>query len=972
MVARLQDALGSDYRIERELGGGGMSRVFLATEVGLKRSVVIKLLPPELTSDVMAARFRRELEVTAGLQHPHILPVLANGARGGLLYYITPFVEGETLRLRLSREGKLSVDDTVAILAELASALGYAHDRGVVHRDIKPENVLLSDGHAVLSDFGIAAVAASEGKSEAGGARLTEVGFSLGTPGYMSPEQATGENVLDGRSDLYSLAIVGFEMLTGSPPFVGASPMSVITQHLTKAPPNARELRSDVPAPLAAAIEKALAKKPSDRFQSAAAFRDALGARYSEVTGARARQRLRYVVAGVAALAAVVAAFVVTRGGNRTAKTGMDQNLIAVAPFDVFDPNYQVWREGLVDVLAANLDGAGPLRSVSPAVAVKRWKGDAAERTSAMEFARGLNAGVVIFGRVLASGRDTVRIEAAVVDATTERVIGEVQVRDDISRMDRIADSLSFRILAELGESRAIGLVRRGTIGSTSVPAIKAYLQGAQYYRRSAWDSATVYFQRAVASDSNFAPALRLLANAISWQTSVPGQQRPDLLPYALRAGANNHGLAPRESLLVASDSIFVALSRPLRIDLIARRQGSGLPTVDMYVQAKRLFDLLERATNRFPEDPEIWFKLGDARFHMGYLLPSTQTLVETRAAFDRAIALDSAFTPSYIHLVQVLNQLQDVQAMRAAMAKFLALEPGGEQAGGLRFATKLLDPATARDPKSLGELFRAADQRAISTAYQTLLYLNDSAETQVAVARAMRTGIEAGGVPQAFVEQARGSAAQAFVARGHLRDALAIAPNSTSLVVQAGLVGILPKDSVDRVVTRASAQPNGQSVWVMLTWLAIQRDVAGVRHLLDRLGKSKSEFTPATIPAAFIALARGDTAAAIHDFTLPDSVCLTWCPVARLHLARLLAARGEDAKAAPLYDQDFASVDVGKIMWMLDRGRVNQRLGNRAKAIDSYAYVTSAWQNPDPELKPIVDEARRGLSALRSDPPRQ
>ena len=250
------------------------------------------------------------------------------------------------------------------------------------------------------------------------------------------------------------------------------------------------------------------------------------------------------------------------------------------------------------------------------------------------------------------------------------------------------------------------------------------------------------------------------------------------------------------------------------------------------------------------------------------------------------------------------------------------------------------------------------------------MLYLNDSAETQVAVARAMRAGIEAGRVPQAFVEQGRASAAQAFIARGHLRDALEIAPNSTSLVVQAGLVGILPKDSVDQVVARA--QPNGRTVWAMLTWLAAQRDVAGVRRLLDRLGTTKSELTPATIPAAFIALARGDTAAAIHDFTLPDSVCLTWCPVARLHLARLLAARGEDAKAAALYDQDFASVDIGKIVWMLDRGRVNQRLGNRAKAIDSYAYVTSAWQNPDPELKPIVDEARRGLSALRSDPVRQ
>jgi serine/threonine-protein kinase len=955
---RVQTALGNAYRIERELGGGGMSRVFLATEVGLKRQVVIKVLPPELTSDVMTARFMRELEVTAGLQHPHIVPVLANGARDGLLYYITPYVQGESLRKRLEREGKLSVDSAVAILDELASALGYAHERGVVHRDIKPENVLLSGGHAVLADFGIAAIAAKEDRG-AGSTRLTDVGLSMGTPGYMSPEQATGE-VIDGRSDLYSLAVVGYEMLTGQPPFTGASPMSVITKHLTEVPPNVHTLRGDVPPALANTLAKALAKKPADRFQTAQAFRDALGGRYVATTETRGLPRWALAAAGLAVVALGALAFAMTRGGGREGT--LDANLVAVAPFDVFDPAYQVWREGLVDVLAANLDGAGPLRSVSPATAIRRWKGNTAERANAKDFAQSLNAGIVIFGRVLTSGRDTVRIEASLVDATTDRVIGEVRVRDDISRMDRIADSLSLRILAELGQSRAIGLVRRGAIGSTSVPAIKAYLQGAQLYRRSAWDSATAYLQRAVAIDSNFAPALRLLANAISWQTVARGEGRAEQVP-SLRADVSTLGLAPRESLLVASDSIFFALTN---------RRVSGPPDVDMYVLAGRLFDLLQRGTARFPDDAEIWFKLGDAAFHFAFLHPSTQTLVETRAAFDKAVALDSAFTPSYIHLVHVLNQLQDVEAMRKVMAQFLALEPGGEQAAGLRLAAQLLDPATPRDARSIGMLFESADQRAIPSAYNTLLYLNDTSETQVSLARAMRVGIEGGMVPATAVNQARFSMAQGFLARGHLRDAVDGAPGDASIMLQAGFVGLLPPDSVDRFFARASTRLYDAMVAPSLHWFAFRGDTIGARRLADALRARKRGFFPPAVGAGVLALARRDTAVAIRTFTMPDSVCLTWCSFARLHLARLLAATGDDAGAARIYDQDYPGVDVGKVLWMLDRGRVNQRLGNREKAIDSYAYVVGAWRNPDAELKPYADEARRGLEALRSDPSRR
>ena len=207
---QVQRALGGAYLIEREITGGGMSRLFLATERSLRRQVVIKLLPRELTSEVSAARFRREIELVARLQHPHILPVYAAGAEDGLLYFVMPYVPGESLRRRLERERQLPVSDALHILHEVSDALAYAHRSGIIHRDVKPENILLEQGHAVLTDFGIARALAQTKTGD----RLTRTGMSVGTPGYMAPEQVAGEERIDGRADVYALAVVGYASLT--------------------------------------------------------------------------------------------------------------------------------------------------------------------------------------------------------------------------------------------------------------------------------------------------------------------------------------------------------------------------------------------------------------------------------------------------------------------------------------------------------------------------------------------------------------------------------------------------------------------------------------------------------------------------------------------------------------------------------------------------------------------------------------
>ena len=310
----LQKSLGDAYRIERELPRGGMSRVFAATETALGRTVVLKVLSPELAATLSAERFKREITLAARLQHPHIIPLLSTGSAADSLYYTMPLVDGESLRERMARERPMPIETVSHILIEITSALAYAHGQGVVHRDIKPENVMFFHGSAVVLDFGIGkALTVATHAAEESGARITQRGMSLGTPTYISPEQAVGDPDLDHRADIYSLGVMAYEMLCGHPPFSGRSAQMVMAAHANQQPESIMKRRPDTPAPLADFVMQCLEKAPANRPQTADEIVQALKARRSTRTPAVRRLAsirpnvswLPWTIAAIATAAAI-------------------------------------------------------------------------------------------------------------------------------------------------------------------------------------------------------------------------------------------------------------------------------------------------------------------------------------------------------------------------------------------------------------------------------------------------------------------------------------------------------------------------------------------------------------------------------------------------------------------------------------------------------------------------------------------
>ena len=964
---RLQTALGDAFRLEGELGGGAMSRVFVAEETALGRKVVIKVLPPELAAGLSVDRFRREIQLSASLQHPHIVPLLSAGQADDLLYYSMPLVEGESLRARHARDGELPVPEAVRVLRDVGDALSYAHRHGVVHRDIKPDNVLLTDHHAVVTDFGVAKALDEAARQSS----LTGTGLALGTPAYMAPEQAAADPHTDHRADIYALGVLGYEILAGRPPFTGPSAQAVVAAHLVQAPTPLAELRPSVPPALAALVMRCLEKRPADRWQSAAELLHTLesfstpgdGVAAAGVTSPpRRRPVLRRPVALLALGAGLIAAAAGWLIFQRTRSAGpLDPNLVAVAPFDVPDPKLSLWREGLVDVLSRNLDGAGPIRSVPPTTVIRRWSGRA-DRLSASGLGRRTRAGLVVFGSLIGAGPDSARVTATALDVLAGRPLADIELRDAANRMDRLADSLTVRLLRELGRTRRIEVFRTGSLGSTSLPALKAFLQGEQWFRRAAWDSALASYEQAIALDSTFPLALRRAAQVLGWQRTAFDSVSEAL---ALRAGALNRGLAPRDSLLVTADSLFAALY-------------STIPVVDWSV-IRRVHAVAQELTQRYPDDFESWYILGEARYHVGS--PVGTGPRQALEAFDQAVANDSSFAPAYIHAVELALWLDGPEAGVRYATGYLRLEPTDVSASGIGLAQRIMRAARTR-PSEITQLLQNASPAALFDAGGALRHASDSSESIIAVARAL-VAAPAGDAQWLTPAARERRLGQSLLYRGHVRDAARILFDNPGtlppFLIEAALLSPTPPESAGPVFRRWLDEGSVPAVGALWWWSA-QRDSVSIRELerrSDSVARSSRDVGPRAIAVytaeaahAYLTLVRGDTAMAIRRFeALPDSLC-PFCYFHRLTLAQLLSARQEDQKAAQLLDRWLTELQVpSQVLWTLERARVAERLGDRETAAHDYQYVVDVWRRADSQLQPYVTEAREGLRRLAGEP---
>jgi eukaryotic-like serine/threonine-protein kinase len=507
----LQSALTGRYTIERQLGRGGMATVYLARDLKHDRLVALKVLHPDLAAALGAERFLREIRLAARLQHPHVLSVHdSGGAADGELWFTMPYVEGESLRARLEREGQLPVGDALRIAREAAEALDYAHRHGVIHRDVKPENILLAEDHCLLADFGIA-----RGLQE--GDRLTETGMAVGTPAYMSPEQASGERALDARTDIYALGCVLYEMLAGHPPFLGSSAREIVARHTLDPVPPLRTGRPDLPAAVERAAFKALAKTPADRFPTAGAFRDALTAGPA-VSSSRwwARRSARFAAAAaVLALGAVL--FWHRPIGGDTRSRGPSRS-IAVLPFANLssDQSDQYFSDGMSEELITALHAVPGLR-VAARTSAFAFRG---RNVKASEIGKELNVATLLEGSVRRAG-SRVRVNAQLIDAVGGYQLWaeeyERDIKDVFAVQDEISRSIVQALQVTLAEATPTPLVPRST---ASPEAHDLYLKGRYFFglriepgllRRSA-----EYFEQAVQADSLYASAYSGLSDASS------------------------------------------------------------------------------------------------------------------------------------------------------------------------------------------------------------------------------------------------------------------------------------------------------------------------------------------------------------------------------------------------------------------------------------------------------------------------
>ena len=540
LAAGLGSVVSDRYVIDRELGHGGMATVYLARDLRHDREVAVKVLEAHV-APAGAERFIREIRIAARLTHPHVLGVHDSGESNGRLYYVMPYVAGETLRSHLTRGGALPLADAVRLMRELADALAYAHGHGVVHRDLKPENVLLSGGHAVVADFGIAkAIAAATDHTALPNTSLTATGVAIGTPAYMAPEQAMGDTTLDHRADLYALGVVAYEMLAGSHPFDGRTAQALAAAHLTETPAPLADRRTDVPPALADVVMHLLAKDPAARPQRAedvvrSLDRVSTGAISPTPLHVRSSTRRLIIVAGMV-VAVVGAGIGLSRFSRRVATANAESiRSIAVLPFENTskDTTFDYLEDGITDQVRDALN-AIPGLTVKARGSSRRLKGQ-----DAREAGKRLAAAAVLQGAVSRSG-GRLHVTTELVRADDDAVLWSKTFDAAPESLPTVQDTIIRALTAQLSAAPAASDVQRRSLnvrGTANMDAYYLYLRGRHAADAFAWDKASALFRQAVAADPEFARALGALATSYS-NEPVLGRAPVDSMNRLARATA--------------------------------------------------------------------------------------------------------------------------------------------------------------------------------------------------------------------------------------------------------------------------------------------------------------------------------------------------------------------------------------------------------------------------------------------------
>ncbi len=623
LAQRLQLLFGSRYAVERELGHGGMACVYLARDLRFERPVAVKVLRPELAAALGPERFLREIEIAAQFQHPNIVPLFDSGSADGLLYYVMPYIEGESLADRLGRESQLSLAEAVAVAKDVAAALAYSHRRGVVHRDIKPHNIMLTDERAMVTDFGVA-----RALEQSGGERLSETGIAVGTPEYMSPEQAAGLSKLDGRSDLYSLGCVLYEMLSGDPPFTGRTPQAVLARQMQERTPSLEVVRPELPLAVFEVIERALAKVPAERFRSAEELAQALesvhGAESAVHRVVRRRRRLLVSVAVAAAAVAFLAWFGwAVIGSTRPRGTPTRMLAFPVEVSGVAGDGADGLGVDIVTALGGILDGWGDMRWLDARDVLEPADGaDASHLTlrSRRRLARAQRAAYFTSGR-LVMGADSARLFLDLYSLDQHEPLARASAvaprRDYVLLGLEAAPPLLLALLPE-DQAAAVASIR-----GRSSPAIQAFVQGELRYRAGQFDEAARHYEAALAEDTLFALAAFKAALAMTWIEGVEGLSAAN--DFVQRALAGVEALAPRDRHMVLG----------LR-DYLAGDADSALA----HLRAARALD---------DRRPDAWMAIGQVYRHLIPMEPNQDSLA--LVTLQRAHDLSPDFTPVLFYL---------------------------------------------------------------------------------------------------------------------------------------------------------------------------------------------------------------------------------------------------------------------------------------------------------------------------------